>query len=362
MGRCKITITRIDEEKRRKVTLRKRTAGLLKKAYELSVLCGADVSLVINSRERGTVAYGTNGNTTVQNLATLAKKPEATKYDNISAGEKFMIDVYDESDLDVPPSPTPSSCSTSSSSSTRSTHRNTPRSTARPSNNIKAAKAKSKKVATKKFTKTLRLAAKALTSHTNTNTNTPLTLSTNTNTPLTSSPLKSSPSPHQPQPQPASIDFTTANIKVLEAFKLLEPSLYNSVPNPVSMEFPDDDDEADAAADAERTPSSSRMMMCNDIVKNPTVGAIMAKRMLQRKDSFTKPTLAELQRSLLSDITGSDSPERISSFPSRIPSLPSRIPSWSSFGLANGFTSSPTNSPEMFSLLMNTMQESPIFN
>lgn len=44
MGRKKIVIKRLEEDRNRNVTFLKRKAGLMKKAWELSVLCGAEVS------------------------------------------------------------------------------------------------------------------------------------------------------------------------------------------------------------------------------------------------------------------------------------------------------------------------------
>ena len=47
MGRKKITITRISDERNRQVTFTKRKFGLMKKAYELSVLCDCEISVII---------------------------------------------------------------------------------------------------------------------------------------------------------------------------------------------------------------------------------------------------------------------------------------------------------------------------
>ncbi|KAM7077964.1 myocyte-specific enhancer factor 2C-like isoform 7-T7 [Ciconia maguari] len=47
MGRKKIQITRIMDERNRQVTFMKRKFGLMKKAYELSVLCDCEISLII---------------------------------------------------------------------------------------------------------------------------------------------------------------------------------------------------------------------------------------------------------------------------------------------------------------------------
>ncbi|XP_028297239.1 myocyte-specific enhancer factor 2A-like [Gouania willdenowi] len=47
MGRKKIQITRIVDERNRQVTFMKRKFGLMKKAYELSILCDCEIALII---------------------------------------------------------------------------------------------------------------------------------------------------------------------------------------------------------------------------------------------------------------------------------------------------------------------------
>jgi hypothetical protein len=47
VGRKKIKIEKIEDSKNRQVTFNKRKVGLLKKAIELSVLCGCEVSVLI---------------------------------------------------------------------------------------------------------------------------------------------------------------------------------------------------------------------------------------------------------------------------------------------------------------------------
>lgn len=47
MGRKKIKIVRIEDERNRQVTFTKRKFGLMKKAYELSVLCDCEIALII---------------------------------------------------------------------------------------------------------------------------------------------------------------------------------------------------------------------------------------------------------------------------------------------------------------------------
>ncbi|GIQ87204.1 hypothetical protein KIPB_009201 [Kipferlia bialata] len=61
MGRRKIDICRIDEDRARQVTFNKRRHGMLKKAYELSVLCGCQVGVIIYDWKQNIYAYGTDG-------------------------------------------------------------------------------------------------------------------------------------------------------------------------------------------------------------------------------------------------------------------------------------------------------------
>jgi MADS-box transcription factor len=49
LGRGKVEIKRIENTTNRQVTFCKRRSGLLKKAYELSVLCDAEVALIVFS-------------------------------------------------------------------------------------------------------------------------------------------------------------------------------------------------------------------------------------------------------------------------------------------------------------------------
>ncbi|GAY61857.1 hypothetical protein CUMW_213220 [Citrus unshiu] len=61
MGRGKIEIKRIENTTNRQVTFCKRRNGLLKKAYELSVLCDAEVALIVFS-SRGRLYEYSNSN------------------------------------------------------------------------------------------------------------------------------------------------------------------------------------------------------------------------------------------------------------------------------------------------------------
>nr|ADD25206.1 AG3 [Nymphaea odorata] len=60
MGRGKVEIKRIENTTNRQVTFCKRRNGLLKKAYELSVLCDAEVALIVFSSRGRLFEYANN--------------------------------------------------------------------------------------------------------------------------------------------------------------------------------------------------------------------------------------------------------------------------------------------------------------
>lgn len=60
VGKGKIEIKRIENTTNRQVTFCKRRNGLLKKAYELSVLCDAEVALVVFSSRGRLYEYANN--------------------------------------------------------------------------------------------------------------------------------------------------------------------------------------------------------------------------------------------------------------------------------------------------------------
>lgn len=60
LGRGKIEIKRIENTTNRQVTFCKRRNGLLKKAYELSVLCDAEVALIVFSNRGRLYEYSNN--------------------------------------------------------------------------------------------------------------------------------------------------------------------------------------------------------------------------------------------------------------------------------------------------------------
>ncbi|XP_009379167.2 agamous-like MADS-box protein AGL11 [Pyrus x bretschneideri] len=72
MGRGKIEIKRIENTTNRQVTFCKRRNGLLKKAYELSILCDAEVALIVFST-RGRL-YEYSNNNSIRNIIERYKK------------------------------------------------------------------------------------------------------------------------------------------------------------------------------------------------------------------------------------------------------------------------------------------------
>ncbi|OAY72016.1 MADS-box transcription factor 21 [Ananas comosus] len=90
MGRGKIEIKRIENTTSRQVTFCKRRNGLLKKAYELSVLCDAEIALVIfstrgrlyeysNSRYKKACSNSPNSSSTVEVNSYQYYQQEAAK-------------------------------------------------------------------------------------------------------------------------------------------------------------------------------------------------------------------------------------------------------------------------------------------
>ncbi|TKY68013.1 Agamous MADS-box protein AGL12 [Spatholobus suberectus] len=96
MARGKVQLKRIENTVHRQVTFCKRRAGLLKKAKELSVLCDAEIGLVIFSAHGKLYELATNG--TMQGLIerymkfTQGAQPEA-------APEAHPLDAKEETNV-----------------------------------------------------------------------------------------------------------------------------------------------------------------------------------------------------------------------------------------------------------------------
>ena len=80
MGRRKIEIVRIENERHRMVTFAKRKAGLIKKATELAVLCDATVGLIVfSSSDKMTVYSSGSIEHVIERWRTHGDTPEVRR-------------------------------------------------------------------------------------------------------------------------------------------------------------------------------------------------------------------------------------------------------------------------------------------
>nr|ADC79703.1 SEPALLATA3-like protein [Pachysandra terminalis] len=86
MGRGRVELKRIENKINRQVTFAKRRNGLLKKAYELSVLCDAEVALIIFSN-RGKLYEFCSSSSMLETLERYQKCNYGTPEPNVSARE-----------------------------------------------------------------------------------------------------------------------------------------------------------------------------------------------------------------------------------------------------------------------------------
>ena len=129
MGRHKIKIKKIEDARGRHVTFNKRKNGLLKKAMELSLLCDAQIALVIfekreektNQSERlSLVQYATKDMDDI--LLRYANKEATQKLSN-----KDYQRLYPSNDEEESSSSSSSSSSTSTSTSSKPSKKGTKR-------------------------------------------------------------------------------------------------------------------------------------------------------------------------------------------------------------------------------------------
>ncbi|CAO3588018.1 unnamed protein product [Absidia cylindrospora] len=79
MGRKKIKIQPIEDERNKQVTFLKRKHGLMKKAYELSVLCNCEVAVVIFSSNKKLIQYSSDDMDKILMKYTQHNEPHETK-------------------------------------------------------------------------------------------------------------------------------------------------------------------------------------------------------------------------------------------------------------------------------------------
>ncbi|KAM0831052.1 hypothetical protein ACQ4PT_065822 [Festuca glaucescens] len=88
MGRGKVQLKRIENKINRQVTFSKRRNGLLKKAHEISVLCDAEVAVIVFSQKGKLYEYATD--------SSMDKILE--RYERYSYAEKALISAESESE------------------------------------------------------------------------------------------------------------------------------------------------------------------------------------------------------------------------------------------------------------------------
>jgi len=116
MGRKKISISKINDERNRQVTFTKRKFGLMKKAYELSVLCECEIVIIIFNSNNKLFQYASSNVDSILLKYTEHNEPNETKTNvdileslNKKGGDgKGCDDDSPDVSYDGPPSPTES--------------------------------------------------------------------------------------------------------------------------------------------------------------------------------------------------------------------------------------------------------------
>ncbi|KAL5288304.1 MEF2C family protein [Megaselia abdita] len=103
MGRKKIQISRITDERNRQVTFNKRKFGVMKKAYELSVLCDCEIALIIFSSSNKLYQYASTDMDKVLLKYTEYSEPHE------SLTNKNIIEKETKNGVMSPDSPEPES-------------------------------------------------------------------------------------------------------------------------------------------------------------------------------------------------------------------------------------------------------------
>ncbi|XP_033253168.1 myocyte-specific enhancer factor 2-like isoform X12 [Drosophila miranda] len=101
MGRKKIQISRITDERNRQVTFNKRKFGVMKKAYELSVLCDCEIALIIFSSSNKLYQYASTDMDRVLLKSTEYNEPHE------SLTNKNIIEKENKNGVMSPDSPEP---------------------------------------------------------------------------------------------------------------------------------------------------------------------------------------------------------------------------------------------------------------
>jgi MADS-box transcription factor len=91
MGRGRVELKRIENKINRQVTFAKRRNGLLKKAYELSVLCEAEVALIIFSNRGKLFEFCS---TSKYDPFSLSFSPPSSIHSSFSFLIHYMLDPF----------------------------------------------------------------------------------------------------------------------------------------------------------------------------------------------------------------------------------------------------------------------------
>eukprot|EP00106_Octopus_bimaculoides_P014812 XP_014782254.1 PREDICTED: myocyte-specific enhancer factor 2C-like [Octopus bimaculoides] len=93
MGRKKIQISRIGDERNRQVTFTKRKFGLMKKAYELSVLCDCEIALIIFNSANKLFQYASTDMDKVLLKYTEYNEPHESRTNKDIIEESYLVSL-----------------------------------------------------------------------------------------------------------------------------------------------------------------------------------------------------------------------------------------------------------------------------
>nr|WBO25765.1 SEPATALLA3-like protein [Lavandula angustifolia] len=96
MGRGRVELKRIENKINRQVTFAKRRNGLLKKAYELSVLCDAEVALIIFSNRGKLYEFCSSSSSMLKTLERYQKCNYAAPDTGVSTSEALELSSQQE--------------------------------------------------------------------------------------------------------------------------------------------------------------------------------------------------------------------------------------------------------------------------
>ncbi len=95
MGRKKIQISKINDERNRQVTFTKRKFGLMKKAYELSVLCDCEIALIIFNSSNKLFQYASTDMDKILLKYTEYNEPHESRTNNDIVQVNVLVFSFD---------------------------------------------------------------------------------------------------------------------------------------------------------------------------------------------------------------------------------------------------------------------------